>query len=391
MPTTRSGARLPPPVVDDIDIPEPAEDTPTPSVSGQPDHEDESEPSVTDDDDEPNDPPTPRGGREITPARLLQEIISANKRPETVKPRDPDTFDGSDAKKLKSFLVQCQLNFLDRPGAFRSDSRKINYVLSFLRGFALEWFEPMILDGENHQVLSNYKTFVSQLTENFGPYDAVREAEFELERLRMREDQKLTKYTISFNRFAAVVHWDEYALQRQFYKGLASRIKDELARVNRADTLRGLREQASAIDSRYWARQQEISRDSVKAPTPNNNNKKETSDNSKSSTPAGAVSKSDKPSDKRPANSGSNVGTSGSKSAEGSGNSGGSSDAKKSHLGQDGKLTPEERQRRFDNNLCLFCGAAGHKANECRKRTSRANASAARVTSEGDDSVSKND
>src|ERR1700730_4816252 len=164
----------------------------------------------------------------------------------------------------------------------------------------------MILDGEVHPVLSNYKLFTAQLTENFGPYDTIREAEFQLECLWMREDQKLTKYTISFNRFAAIVHWDEYALQWQFYKGLASRIKDELARVNRADTLRGLCEQASAIDSRYWARQQEISRDSIKAPTPNNN-KKETSDNSKSSNPPGAA-KSDKSSDKRQANSSSNSG-----------------------------------------------------------------------------------
>src|ERR1700719_3388254 len=296
-----------------------------------------------------------------------------------VKPRDPDTFDGSDAKKLKSFLVQCQLNFLDRPRAFRSDSRKINYILSYLRGFALEWFEPMILDGEDHPVLSNYKLFTAQLTKNFGPYDVIREAEFKLEHLWMREDQKLMKYTISFNRFTAIVHWDEYALQWQFYKGLASCIKDELACINRTDMLCRLCEQASAIDSHYWARQQEISRDSIKAPTPNNN-KKETSDNSKSSNPPGTA-KSDKLLDKRQANSGSNSGTSGSKPAGASGNSGDSGEAKKPHLegklGADGKLTPEECQWHFDNNLCLFCGAAGHKANECHKRTSRANANAA--------------
>src|ERR1700731_1584572 len=195
----------------------------------------------------------------------------------------------------------------------------------------------------------------------------------------MHEDQKLMKCTISFNRFAAIVHWDEYALQRQFYKGLASCIKDELACVNCMDMLHGLHEQASAINSHYWARQQEISRDSIKAPMPNNN-KKETSDNSKSSNPPGAA-KSNKSSDKRQANSGSNSGASGSKPAGASGNSGDSSKAKKPHLegklGADGKLTPEERQWRFNNNLCLFCGAAGHKANECHKQTSWANANAA--------------
>src|ERR1700726_4207266 len=125
-----------------------------------------------------------------------------------------------------------------------------------------------------------------------------------------------------------------------------------------------------------------------------NNNKKETSDNSKSPNPPGAA-KSDKSSDKRQANSGSNSGTSGSKPTGASGNSGDSGEGKKPHLegklGTDGKLTPEECRRHFDNNLCLFCGAAGHKANKCHKRTSQANANAARVTSDRDDSTSKND
>src|ERR1700719_2318464 len=124
-----------------------------------------------------------------------------------------------------------------------------------------------------------------------------------------------------------------------------------------------------------------------------NNNKKETLDNSKSSNPPGTT-KSNKPLDKHLMNPGSNSGTSGSKPAGNSSNSGDSSKAKKPHLegklGADGKLTPEECQQHFDNNLCLFCGAAGHKANECHKWTLRANANAAQVTSNGDDSNSKN-
>ena len=31
-----------------------------------------------------------------------------------------------------------------------------------------------------------------------------------------------------------------------------------------------------------------------------------------------------------------------------------------------GKLTPEQCQYRFDNNLCMYCGKQGHKAIDCK-------------------------
>ena len=31
-------------------------------------------------------------------------------------------------------------------------------------------------------------------------------------------------------------------------------------------------------------------------------------------------------------------------------------------------LTPEERKRRYDNNLCLYCGKAGHRAGDCPEK-----------------------
>jgi hypothetical protein len=34
-------------------------------------------------------------------------------------------------------------------------------------------------------------------------------------------------------------------------------------------------------------------------------------------------------------------------------------------------ITPEERKHRFDNKLCLYCGKAGHVANDCRARTNK--------------------
>jgi hypothetical protein len=38
-----------------------------------------------------------------------------------VKVHEPDTFDGSDPRKLRTFFVQCELNFQRKPKTFRSD------------------------------------------------------------------------------------------------------------------------------------------------------------------------------------------------------------------------------------------------------------------------------
>jgi hypothetical protein len=48
-------------------------------------------------------------------------------------------------------------------------------------------------------------------------------------------------------------------------------------------------------------------------------------------------------------------------------------------LGKDGKLTPNEHQHHFDNNLCMFCGGVGHKAPECPKKSSNASKAKARA------------
>jgi hypothetical protein len=44
-----------------------------------------------------------------------------------------------------------------------------------------------------------------------------------------------------------------------------------------------------------------------------------------------------------------------------------------SKLGKDGKLTPEERQRRFDQGLCMFCGTKGHIVKDCPKGLNKSN------------------
>jgi Zinc knuckle len=46
-------------------------------------------------------------------------------------------------------------------------------------------------------------------------------------------------------------------------------------------------------------------------------------------------------------------------------------------VGKNGKLTTEERERRIKEDLCLYCGEKGHKAQDCPKsKAAKARASA---------------
>ena len=209
-----------------------------------------------------------------------------------------------------------------------------------------------------------------ELQENFGPFNATSAAEGKLENLRMSDNQKITKYIANFTRLATQVPWGENALRYQFYKGLPPRIKDRIAEVGKPESLVKLRELAQSLDHRYWERKTEQSRKTGGQKT---NTKSTSSDGKAARTDSGSGSGS---ADNKPRTSGSN--TSKDRSAK----------PYADKLGQDGKLTKEERQRRFDKNLCLFCGNAGHTAADCPKKTSPGTkARAAKATSETPDAA----
>ncbi|KAG6325779.1 hypothetical protein ID866_13310, partial [Astraeus odoratus] len=204
------------------------------------------DPDDPDDDDGGNDD-TPDPDTEDNPLLTLTNAISCLSRATRRRPKDsgaartkvrePDTFDGMDPKKLCEFLVQCELNFRDRPQAFCLDSQKVSFALSFLKGIALTWFEPDLLNaipGAEPAWANDYSEFVIELTTNFGPHDPVSDAEHQLDNLSMKDGSQINKYIIEFNCLATQVHgYGEGALRHMFYNGLPDRIKDEIARVGK--------------------------------------------------------------------------------------------------------------------------------------------------------------
>ena len=93
----------------------------------------------------------------------------------------------------------------DRPDTFTDDSAKVTYMLSYLKGTALDWFKPSLTSGINVPWLSDYSKFVSKLHSHFGPFGPEGEAKVELENLHMHDNQRITKYLVEFNGLAARV------------------------------------------------------------------------------------------------------------------------------------------------------------------------------------------
>jgi len=113
------------------------------------------------------------------------------------KVREPDTFDGTDPKKLRTFLVQCELCFQDRAKAFHLDRAKVTFTQSYLKGMTLEWFEPDLLNSGDPadcpRWMDSLVHFVTELQSTFGPHDPIADAEHQLEHLRMKDAHHVTR------------------------------------------------------------------------------------------------------------------------------------------------------------------------------------------------------
>jgi len=292
------------------------------------------------------------------------------------KVREPDTFDGTDPKKLRTFLVQCELCFQDHAKVFCLDRAKVTFAQSYLKGMTLEWFEPDLLNSrdpaDRPRWMDSWVHFVAELQSTFGPHDPIADAEHQLEHLRMKDAHRVTRYIVDFNQLTSQVQdYGDGALRRLFYSGLPDHLKDEIARVGKPLTLHGLRALCQEINARYWERKDEISRTTKSQPTSSPTKPSNSGGNSSSS----GQEKSKTGNASSSANSGSSKTTSNQSSS-------GSRLDLINKLGEDRKLTADERKRRLDNNLCMFCGGTGHFADNCPKKTKKAKARTAAITAE---------
>jgi len=292
------------------------------------------------------------------------------------KVHEPDTFDGTDPKKLWTFLVQCELCFQDHAKAFCQDRARVTLAQSYLKGMTLEWFKPDLLNSgdpaDHPHWMDSWVHFIAELQSTFGPHDPVADAKHQLEHLQMKDLYCVMQYIMDFNHLTSQVQdYGDGTLHCLFYSGLLDRLKDEIARVGKPLTLNGLRALCQEIDTCYWEHKDKISHMMKSQPTSSSTTKPS---NSGGNTPKSGQAKT--------SNSPSSTNTSGLSKATSNQSSSSSKLDLTNKLGKDRKLTADKHKQWLDNNLCMFCGGTGHFTDNCAKKSKKAKAHAAAVAAE---------
>lgn len=257
----------------------------------------------------------------------------------------PDEFDGKDRNACTTFLAQVRLYISGSPAQFPSEESKVLFTATYLRGRAFAWVEPKL--AKEDPILHNFEVFCIEMLKNLG--DPEREKTMSKKLRQLKQTASTAAYRTEFDNIAQYLEWDDAALKQYFYEGLKDSVKDSLALTTQdpAD-LKDFQDLCIKLDNRIFERKQE----------------------SKGHRPALPASS------KKPAHSGRNFGRPA--AVQVNTYSGAPMDLDASHSNRKFKpLTPQERQHRMTNNLCLYCGKPGHRAGDCpmkKKPTGRVSA-----------------
>ena len=234
----------------------------------------------------------------------------------------PERFDGT-RSNLRSFVNQAKLLFELEPRRYPTDRMKVGLVGTLLTGVAAAWFCPLF--ESNSPLLDNFELFVKELQHTFGEHDRTVTAANKIRALK-QGSKPVSVYATEFRLLASELGWDDRALTDQFRWGLSDPVKDLLLTFPLPDTLSDAIATAVKCDNRLRERESEkrnnfVRRSVYSGSEPNNGIAPMEIDAAR----------------------------------------------QEKHTAS---TREEERTRRFELRLCLYCGAPGHQVRNCPKKSS---------------------
>ena len=253
------------------------------------------------------------------------------------KTSDPDKYDGKSPSQLNEFLGQIRVRFKTRPLAHPTEEAKVYYAIALLKGTAFAYVEPFLEKDDPPAWMTDFTLFANQLKKVFGDPDLVGNVTYKLRSLR--QTGSATSYAAEFRRLASQLEWGNQALLSQFLEGLKESVQDEIIKTDYSQNLESLIDQAVRIDNlQYQRRQARSSR--LSAQVPKKSHSPHAAPKLRNAAPMQQTSVSFP-------------------TAQPAANNSRSSPR---------RLSEEEREHRIKNNLCLYCGNAGHIAKQCPNR-----------------------
>jgi len=242
------------------------------------------------------------------------------------KVKDPPTFNGS-AKEVDSFLRHIEDSIKLNPSHFPNDEVKVLYLARHFNptSSAERWYAG--IRTRQPDLLGNCVAFVAAFKAHFGDPNLKANMQSRLEKLR--QTGPCPHYASDFREITSYLELTEESKCDAFFRGLDDEVKKAFVYVPRPTTYDTLEKESIRIDNglRQYRRNKPAKHptpafSSPPIPTP--------------TVPTAAPSSSADP-DRMEIDA----------------------------LRIKGPLTPEEKQRRIDKDLCLYCAAQGHRAAAC--------------------------
>jgi len=143
---------------------------------------------------------------------------------------DPPVFSGN-KRELDGFLTRVELAINAHPQRFMNDAMRVNFVISYLSGKALNW--ASCLRRNNNAVLNNLRQFLTELRRNFGDPDVEAVvANGRLCNIKQFKYGRVVEYITEFQKVSQYSDFNESAKIYMFIKGLHYKMRERLALVN---------------------------------------------------------------------------------------------------------------------------------------------------------------
>ncbi|RDB20221.1 Retrotransposon-derived protein PEG10 [Hypsizygus marmoreus] len=288
--------------------------------------------------------------REVAQRPVIAAPSSAP-RGSTVKLRNARIFSGKHAD-VTPFLSEVKRIIEFNTISFPDDHTKVLFVgLNLKDGIPVEWFSH--LENSKSTLLWNWNSFLVTFRKKFADPSLITTADQRLDQLKQTGSAHY--YLTSFMEIASHLDMTEQTQISRFMKGLKPAVKDALVTItNRPVTLEDWEPLVISIDSNLHQRDVEHRLESKGGFVLKKKKEKDPNFNTTNSATYVPPNTSTSNADVVPMDIDAITASTSSTSST-----------------PRGKLTATERDLRFKNKLCLYCGKPGHVVNACNARQAK--------------------